>query len=164
MMALLALPAPPKAVPDSSPAAFDQNVGRFVKQNCALCHNDQLKTAGLILTRYHDAASVLHDRAIWEKVVARVRGGEMPPKGLPRPKPEDVAAMTAWVEAQFTEFDKSSKPDPGHLTAHRLNRVEYNNTVRDLLGVTFKPAADFPADDSGYASTISAMCSRYHLS
>jgi len=150
MMALLALPAPPKAVPDSSPAAFDQNVGRFVKQNCAACHNEQLKTAGLVLTKYQDTASVLHDRVIWEKVVARVRGGEMPPKGLPRPKPEQAAAMTKWIEAQFAEFDKSSKPDPGHLTAHRLNRVEYNNTVRDLLGVKFKPAADFPADDSGY--------------
>ena len=42
------------------------------------------------------------------------------------------------------------KPDPGRVTARRLNRVEYNNTVRDLLGVDFKPAADFPADDSGY--------------
>jgi mono/diheme cytochrome c family protein len=150
ILSLPALSAPSNRAPDSSPAAFAQNVGRFVKQNCAVCHNEQLKTAGLVLTKYHDTASVLHDRLVWEKVVARVRGGEMPPKGLPRPKAEDIAATTAWVEAQFAEFDRSSKPDPGHLTAHRLNRVEYNNTVRDLLGVTFRPAADFPADDSGY--------------
>ncbi len=131
-------------------AEFDRNVAVFVKQNCALCHNEQLKTGGLVLTKYHDTASMLRDRAVWEKVIARLRAGEMPPKGLPRPEPEQIASTTGWIEAQFSELDKDSKPDPGHLTAHRLNRVEYNNTIRDLLAVKFKPAADFPADDSGY--------------
>ncbi|MBV8811379.1 MAG: DUF1592 domain-containing protein [Acidobacteriaceae bacterium] len=135
---------------DSSPLAFDQHVGAFVKQNCAVCHNEQLKTGGLVLTKYHDTASMLQDRAVWERVVARLRAGEMPPKGMPRPSAEQIAATTDWIEAQFAAFDKASKPDPGHLTAHRLNRVEYNNTVRDLLAIRFKPAADFPADDSGY--------------
>ncbi len=115
-----------------------------------MCHNEQLKTAGLALTKYHDTAAMLHDRVVWEKVVARVRAHEMPPKGLPQPTPEQIAALTNWIDAQFSELDQTSKPDPGHLTAHRLNRVEYNNTVRDLLAVKFKPAADFPADDSGY--------------
>jgi mono/diheme cytochrome c family protein len=133
---------------DTSSAAFEQNVTAFVKKNCAGCHNEQLKTAGLALTSYHDTASLLRDRPIWEKAVARIRAGEMPPKGLPRPKAEDIATTTAWIEAQFAAADEH--PDPGHLTAHRLNRTEYNNTVRDLLAVRFKPAADFPADDSGF--------------
>lgn len=145
---------PRAATPDSKPVAaqadFDGNVASFVKQNCAMCHNEQLKTAGLALTKYHDTASMLHDRVVWEKVVARVRAHEMPPKGLPQPTPEEIASLTNWIEAQFSEFDKTSKPDPGHLTAHRLNRAEYNNTIRDLLAVKFKPATDFPADDSGY--------------
>jgi mono/diheme cytochrome c family protein len=135
---------------DSSPLSFDQHVASLVKQNCALCHNERLKTGGLVLTKYGDTASMLQDRAIWEKVVTRLRAGEMPPKGMPRPSPEQIAAFTNWVEAQFATLDRSTKPDPGHLTAHRLNRVEYNNTVRDLLAIHFKPAADFPADDSGY--------------
>ena len=142
--------ATPHGKPDDSQAAFDQNVASFVKQNCAMCHNEQLKTAGLALTKYHDAAALLHDRAVWEKVAARVRAHEMPPKGLPQPTPEQIAALTNWIDGQFAELDRTSKPDPGHLTAHRLNRVEYNNTVRDLLAVKFQPAADFPADDSGY--------------
>jgi mono/diheme cytochrome c family protein len=133
---------------DTSSAAFDQNVTGFITKNCAGCHNEKLKTAGLALTSYHDTASLLRDRAIWEKAIARVRAGEMPPKGLPRPKPEDIATTTNWIEEQFATADEH--PDPGHLTAHRLNRTEYNNTVRDLLGVRFKPAADFPADDSGF--------------
>ena len=61
-----------------------------------------------------------------------------------------MPALLAWVDAQFAEIDRTTPPDPGHLTAHRLNRVEYNNTIRDLLAVQFKPAADFPADDSGF--------------
>jgi hypothetical protein len=135
---------------DASPLSFDQHVASVVKQNCALCHNEQLKTGGLVLTKYRDTASMLQDRAVWEKVIARLRAGEMPPKGMPRPSAEQIASTTNWIEAQFAAFDKTSKPDPGHLTAHRLNRVEYNNTVRDLLAIHFKPAADFPADDSGY--------------
>ncbi len=93
---------------------------------------------------------MLQDRAVWEMVIARLRAGEMPPKGMPRPTAEQIASTTNWIEAQFVALDRTSKPDPGHLTAHRLNRVEYNNTVRDLLAIHFKPAADFPADDSGY--------------
>jgi mono/diheme cytochrome c family protein len=146
--------SPRAATPDSkqiaNQAAFDANVAGFVKQNCAMCHNEQLKTAGLALTKYHDTPAMLHDRVVWEKVVARLRTHEMPPKGMPQPAPEQVATVTDWIEAQFAQFDQTSKPDPGHLTAHRLNRAEYNNTVRDLLAVKFKPAADFPADDSGY--------------
>jgi hypothetical protein len=132
------------------PAEFDQNVGSLVQQSCAVCHNEQLKTGGLVLTKYHDRDSMLRDRAVWEKVIARLRAGEMPPKGMPKPKPEQIASTSDWIEAQFAELDKNTKPDPGHLTAHRLNRVEYDNTIRDLLAVKFKPAEDFPADDSGY--------------
>ena len=138
----------PKAVPPEN--GFEQTVAPFVKQNCAMCHNEQLKTGGLVLTKYHDVSAMLHDRDLWEKVVRRVRAGEMPPKGLARPKPEAISSVTSWIEAQFAEADRTTPQDPGRLTAHRLNRVEYNNTIRDLLAVHFKPAADFPADDSGY--------------
>jgi mono/diheme cytochrome c family protein len=146
ILSTLALNAAQTAPPD----AFAQTVAPFVQKNCALCHNEQTKSGGLVLTKYRDTASLLHDREVWEKVVTRLRAGEMPPKGMPRPVPEQIAAVTDWIDAQFAELDRTAKPDPGHLTAHRLNRVEYNNTIRDLLAVKFKPAADFPADDSGY--------------
>jgi mono/diheme cytochrome c family protein len=129
---------------------FAQKVVPFVNQSCAACHNDRLKTGGLTLTNYHDTASMLHDRDVWEAVVKRVRSGEMPPKGLPRPKPETIEAVTKWIESQFEMADRTTPADPGRLTAHRLNRTEYNNAVRDLLGIKFKPGDDFPADDSGY--------------
>lgn len=93
---------------------------------------------------------MLRDRAVWEKALQRIRAGEMPPKPLPRPKPDSIETLTRWVENQFALADRNTPADPGHLTAHRLNRTEYDNTIRDLLAMNFKPAADFPADDSGY--------------
>ena len=136
----------------SAPTAvsFEQVVQPFVQTNCAVCHNDKLKTAGLSLTEHRGTESMLRDRDLWEKVVRRVRAGEMPPKGMPRPNPEAIETVTGWIENQFAIADRTTPADPGHLTAHRLNRVEYDNTVRDLLAVRFKAAADFPADDSGF--------------
>ena len=74
----------------------------------------------------------------------------MPPKGLPRPTDSDRKAAIQWLHAQFDRADAAAKPVAGRVTARRLNRAEYNNTVRDLLAIDFRPAEDFPQDDSGY--------------
>ncbi len=140
----------PGIASSSAQGSFDQVVVPFVQANCAVCHNDKLKTAGLSLTQYRESQSMLRDRDLWEKVIRRVSSGEMPPKGMPRPKPEAIAAITGWIDNQFAIADRTTPADPGHLTAHRLNRVEYDNTVRDLLAIRFKPSVDFPADDSGF--------------
>lgn len=131
-------------------ASFQKTVEPFLKTNCFLCHNAKLKVGGLNLEAYRDSKSALRDRDVWEKVVQKLRTGQMPPKGRPVPPSAEVNDVTNWFEVQFARLDRSIKPDPGRVTARRLNRVEYNNTIRDLLGVDFKPAADFPADDSGY--------------
>ena len=130
--------------------SFQKTVEPFLKTNCLVCHNAKLKVGGLNLDAYSNSKDALHDREVWEKVIQKLRTGQMPPKGRPVPAPEQVAGVTRWFELQFARLDRNTKPDPGRVTARRLNRVEYNNTIRDLLGVDFKPAADFPADDSGY--------------
>jgi len=130
--------------------SFENTVQPFLKSNCVLCHNAKMKAGGLSLDGYSDSKTALKDRDTWEKVVQKLRTGQMPPKGLPVPPPEQVEQVTQWFDAQFARLDREMKPDPGRVTARRLNRVEYNNTIRDLVGVDFKPAADFPADDSGY--------------
>ena len=134
----------------ASNASFEKTVQPFLKSNCLLCHNAKLKVGGLSLDGYTNARAALQNREIWEKVIQKLRTGQMPPKGRPVPEPEQVAQVTHWFELEFARMDRSLKPDPGRVTARRLNRVEYNNTVRDLTGVDFKPAADFPPDDSGY--------------
>ena len=79
-----------------------------------------------------------------------MRTGEMPPKGFPPPKPADVKLVTDWVHQELERAERQVAPDPGRVTARRLNRAEYNNTIRDLLGVDLRPADEFPQDDSGY--------------
>jgi hypothetical protein len=92
----------------------------------------------------------LNDRARWELLTRRIRAGEMPPKGAKRPPQAQIDAVADWVEGEYARMDREAPIDPGHVTAHRLNRFEYNNTVRDLLGVDFRPADDFPVDPYGY--------------
>src|SRR6202046_341577 len=74
----------------------------------------------------------------------------MPPNGIQRPPEAQLEALTAYVEGEFDKADRNSKPDPGRVTARRLNRSEYSNTIRDLLAVDFRAEKDFPTDDSGY--------------
>ena len=93
------------------------------------------------------AASLVEQRATWEKVLQRLRAGDMPP--APVARPAQLPAMVAYIERAFERADASTRPDPGRMTAHRLNRNEYTNTIRDLLGVRFRAEKYFPADDSG---------------
>src|SRR5438876_497851 len=74
----------------------------------------------------------------------------MPPAGKPRPPLEQVERIMDWMDKTLLAFDCSKQRDPGRVTIRRLNRNEYNNTIRDLLGIKFKPAEDFPTDDVGY--------------
>src|SRR5258707_14346734 len=68
--------------------SFEKSIDPFLKSNCVLCHNAKLKVGGLNLEGYRDARSALKDREIWEKVVQKLRTGQMPPKGMPVPPPE----------------------------------------------------------------------------
>jgi len=128
---------------------FADTVAPLIRQNCLACHNAKLVTAGLDLERMLEAGAA-GSPEIWEKVLEKLRAGEMPPKGRPRPDPEALSGALAWLEARLAAGERETAFDPGRVTARRLNRAEYNNTVRDLLGVDLRPADDFPVDDSGY--------------
>jgi mono/diheme cytochrome c family protein len=147
---LVLAPSSNQAQRPAHEAAFEQTVLPFIAENCAACHNAKKPAGGLNLEEYKTAASVAEHREKWENILLKMQTGEMPPKGMPRPPQAEVEAVTRWIEGEFERADKLMKPDPGRVTARRLNRAEYNNTVRDLLGVDFKPADDFPQDDSGY--------------
>ena len=131
-------------------ASFDQTVRPWLSQHCTGCHNATAKTADLNLDAYRTLDSIEKANAVWKKVLQKIQSGEMPPKGLPRPAQEQSNAVAKWLESEFDREDALIRPDPGHVIARRLNRTEYNNTVRDLLGVDFNPSADFPQDDSAY--------------
>ncbi len=143
---LFSLVAPLALAAASSAAPADlEQVRSFLGAHCTSCHNDQAKVAGLSLADLE--ATPAH---VWEGAAVRLRKGLMPPKGSPRPAAEDLAAAADWMERRFAEESGKQEVDPGRVTMRRLNRAEYNNTVRDLLGVHFRPADDFPPDDTGY--------------
>ena len=131
-------------------ASFQKIVQPFLAKHCLTCHNEKSRTGNLTLEGYSNAPQVSKDRELWERVADKIESGEMPPKGLSKPDRASVQAVAGWIRAEFDRADRALKPDPGRVTARRLNKAEYNNTVRDLLGVDFRPADDFPADDSGY--------------
>jgi len=126
---------------------FDSVVLPIVKGTCANCHNDRVASGGLNVTTMMSAASLAPQRLVWEKVLQRVRAGDMPPASVARPA--QLPAMVAYLERAFERADATAPADPGRMTAHRLNRNEYTNTIRDLLGVRFRAEKYFPADDSG---------------
>src|SRR5437588_9074861 len=101
------------------------------------------------MAKYAALLSVQGDRETWQAVCEQLSAGDMPPEEKPRPSKAEIAQLTSWVKDALSFRDPGPR-DPGRVTIHRLNRVEYNNTIRDLVGVDFKPAADFPADDTGY--------------
>ena len=107
-------------------------------------------TAGLNLAVLTQPESLQTHRDVWEKAMDRVRAGEMPPKDANILEPAEVQAFIAYVDREFDKADRELKPDPGRVPIHRLNRVEYQNTIRDLVGVDFRASEEFPADDSGY--------------
>src|SRR5689334_3495350 len=122
--------------------AFSKTLQPFLSQNCTVCHNPELKSGGLDLEAYKTVMSITQDRDRWEKVLHKLRAGEMPPKGMPRPERTEVEKVCGFIESQFERLDQLARPDPGRVTARRLNRNEYNNSVRDLLGVDLRPADD----------------------
>src|SRR5687768_11360380 len=100
---------------------------------CTTCHNQRLRTGGLSL----DAVDIDHaaaDPAVWEKVIHKLRSGQMPPAGRPRPDRPAIDAFVSQVERALDEA-AAKAPDPGRPVTHRLTRTEYANAVRDLLAV-----------------------------
>ena len=130
-------------------AGFAKHVLPVIGTTCTGCHNDQLASGSLNLRSYLTLGS-LQDRTQWEAILQKLRSGEMPPKGIPRPSEATVEALIGYVQAEFEKADRAIPPDPGRVVARRLNRTEYSNTIRDLLGVNFRADRDFPADDSSY--------------
>ena len=115
---------------------------------CVTCHNQALQTARLELDNL-DVHQVSADAPVWEKVLRKLRNRQMPPAGIPRPDVGDYDGLIAYLE---TELDRAAEedPNPGRPDLHRLNRVEYSNVIRDLLGLQIDGRELLPADDIGY--------------
>lgn len=125
-----------------------QILDNTLQQYCVVCHNETLRTADFSLEGVTASELSKHTSAL-EKVLRRLASGEMPPTGMPRPSDSARFELVSWLEARLDEH-ASDNPNPGSPAIHRLNRAEYSNAIRDLLGIDLDHSEDLPADDSGY--------------
>ena len=136
----------PRAEPAGSASAGHR---RLLDRYCIACHDDRLRTGGLSLEGI-DLTDVAAEAAVWEKVVAKLRAGAMPPQPRPRPDRAAYDGFRAWLEAELDRA-AAADPRPGRTEAlHRLSRTEYRNVVRDLLDVDVDVSGLLPADDTSY--------------
>src|SRR5579862_6002532 len=136
--------SPQTATPAAAPSAERTLVDKY----CVTCHNQRLKTAGLAL----DAVDLDHAAAnaeTWEKVIRKVRGGLMPPVGMPRPEKGALTNLAASLETAI-DAAAAAHRNPGRPVLHRLNRSEYGNAIRDLLALDLDVTALLPSDEEAF--------------
>ncbi len=134
----------PAAIAPSTLVTSATSERALLDQYCVVCHNQRLKTGGLMLDQL-DTASIHDHPEIWEKVVRKLRAGMMPPSGMRRPEAPVIESMVTFMEKELDRRAVANLTPPG---MHRLNRTEYTNAMRDVLGLQVDATKFLPADDS----------------
>jgi hypothetical protein len=133
----------------ASADSFQKNVEPFLKKFCFDCHGNGAEEGGLKLDEFSQPEAFHKNRKTAEAVYKMLNAGVMPPEEGEQPTMEERQRAVDWIDAKLYYVDCGLPPDPGRVTIRRLNRAEYNNTIRDLVGIDFEPAADFPSDEVG---------------
>jgi len=128
---------------------YHKDIQPLLTRYCSDCHAAGAKKGGVSFDQFTSDGAALADHELWLNVLKYVRAGLMPPAKKPRPNDEEKERLGAWVKSAVFKTDPQN-PDPGRVTVRRLNRVEYRNTIRDLMGIDFNTEAEFPPDDTGY--------------
>jgi hypothetical protein len=131
-------------------ADYNAQIAPLLKRFCFECHGPKMQEAEIGFHELADASRFYKQRDTWQRVLEMVEFEAMPPEDEPQPTDAERKTLVEWIRAQLAGGDSVQAGDPGRVTIRRLNRAEYNNTIRDLLGVEIRPADDFPSDDVGY--------------
>ncbi len=142
----------------------------LVTKYCTSCHGRSRPKGGLDLSSFPDETAKRPRRETLERIREYIGSGIMPPEDSPQPSRDEAASLSRWIKSTLEQYDRDTTSNPGRVTIRRLNRIEYNNTIRDLIGVDFRPADDFPSDDVGYGfdnigdvlSLPPVLLERYH--
>lgn len=138
-----------EGVSSAETPSYQRDLLPLLQEYCWDCHGDGARKGGLNLDSYQTSEDLLRDRKVWEGIMYNLEQSLMPPANRDQPSPEERAQMVKWIDDTVFPVDPHN-PDPGRVTARRLNKTEYNNTIRDLIGLDLRPADAFPDDDSGY--------------
>ncbi|RYD33195.1 MAG: DUF1592 domain-containing protein [Verrucomicrobiaceae bacterium] len=145
---VLQSPARAEEIKTEAETDFEKNIRPILQEHCFDCHADGADKGNVSF----DAGSLeeLTGRTdLWVHVLRNVRSGLMPPPKKDRLSAEELEKLQAWIKSGALKLDPAN-PDPGRVTLRRLNRIEYRNTIRDLMGIDFRTDEEFPADDTGY--------------
>ncbi len=146
-VALARVPALAAELPGA--AEFHQNIQPLLANYCFDCHADGARKGNVAFDEFKTDQTLLEDRELWLHALKNLRAGLMPPQKKAQPTAEEKERIAQWIKRAVFAIDPQN-PDPGRVTIRRLNRVEYRNTIRDLLGIEFDTAMAFPPDDTGH--------------
>lgn len=133
-----------------APASYDAQIRPLLNTYCGKCHGMEKPKEGINLVRFNDLPSIYKEPKLWRTVLTQLNERAMPPENKPQPTEAERALLIQWIQHTLDNPDPSAfAKDPGRVTMRRLNRFEYNNTVRDLFDVVARPAESFPADGAG---------------
>ena len=118
----------------------------LLDQYCVTCHNVDDKVAGITFDTM-DLSSVAKDGDVWEKAIKKLKGGMMPPPGAKQPDRAAVLTFASWLETSL-DAASAAAPNPGSIALHRLNRVEYAASIKELFSIDVDSAALLPPDDT----------------
>jgi hypothetical protein len=149
LLTLGACAAPCIAAEAGGAEKFNRDIQPLLAKYCYDCHADGENKADVALDAFKTDPGFLTNRVLWWKVLKNVRAGIMPPPRKPQPSADEKAQLAEWIKYGAFGIDPHA-PDPGRVTIRRLNRDEYRNTIRDLMGVDYNTTDEFPPDDTGY--------------
>ncbi|MEM0896327.1 MAG: DUF1592 domain-containing protein [Verrucomicrobiota bacterium] len=130
--------------------SFQDHVLPILEEHCYDCHGDGASKGDVALDKHLSMEALIKDRSLWKRVMHNVEVDVMPPASRKfRPTEEEIEILLAWIGRDVFKYD-CDRPDPGRVTIRRLNRNEYANTIRDLIGVQVNPQEELLPDDTGY--------------
>ncbi|WP_406700489.1 DUF1592 domain-containing protein [Singulisphaera sp. Ch08] len=146
---ITALPAATAREPGTEDA-FQTHVMPVLERYCFDCHTTENPEAGIALDRFDDQAAAIKDEKTWLRVRDAMEGHIMPPVNKPQPSLKELDSLIGWIENDYLTAQCGQRESAAPVVIRRLNRQEYNNTIRDLLGLELQLADDFPPDDIGF--------------
>ena len=136
---------------DAPDNRFETTLIPFLESWCQDCHGPDEQMAGIAVHEFENDHVLFTQRKTFERIFRMLKAEAMPPIDVePRPSGKELRAVVEYLDDRLYQFDCNLVDDPGRPTVRRLNRSEYANTIRDLIGIDFDPSADFPSDDVGY--------------
>jgi len=154
LFALFASPAFAQPKKDEDPLSYDRKIEALFSRYCYKCHNDDKASGDVNLAKDNNPRLILENAVVWRTALEKIESQEMPPEDAKQPSDEDRELIAKFLQQTFDQLDCSSEPgkpgDPGKPSIRRLNRAEYNNSIRYLTGLDLRIADAFPVDATSY--------------